>query len=421
MNQLTPPESLNFEAKSLVSNWRQWRNQFELYAELALANKDNATKVKTLLYVIGVRGREIYETLNVTVPQGETHTPKLVLDAFKAYCIPTKNVTVERYRFFSRSQVSTETIDEYCTALRTLAKSCEFGAIQDSFIKDRIVSGISKNDTREKLLREQNLTLDTCLSICRAAELSDLAINEMAQDGVNNQTINAVRKRTPSHQYAKPVRKCKFCNKKHEMKTEKQENYFAVVYTTLNKPYKPRSLKKKFKRQVKMVDQNGEDSEGSDESSCSDEYTYVHVINKESFQNKLLAKLSLHDYLVKFQIDSGATCNIVPINVLSSDQANKIDTSKSTVLHIYNGATESTLGELAVKLKNPKTGNKYKLMCSLMDDFHKKVVPISGYSATQAMDIIHVNHENICRVESNASHPLTKQDILSEFVDVFEG
>ena len=82
MNQLKPPESLNFEAKSLVSNWRQCRNQFELYAELALSNKDNATKVKTLLYVIGVRGREIYETLNVTVPQGKTRTPKLVLDEF---------------------------------------------------------------------------------------------------------------------------------------------------------------------------------------------------------------------------------------------------------------------------------------------------------------------------------------------------
>ena len=85
--------------------------------------------------------------------------------------------------------------------------------LRDSLIKDRIVSGISKNDTREKLLREQNLTLDTCLSICRAGKFSDLAIKEMAQDGANNQTINAVRKRTPSHQYAKPVRKCKFCMK----------------------------------------------------------------------------------------------------------------------------------------------------------------------------------------------------------------
>ena len=219
----------------------------------------------------------------------------------------------------------------------------------------------------------------------------------------------------------------------YEMKTEKcpafgktcskckQENHFAIVCTTLNKPYKPRSLKKKFKRQVKMVDQNDEYSEENDESSSSDKYTYVHAINKESSQNKLFAKVSLNDHLVKFQIDFGATCNIVPISILSSDQANKIDTSKSTVLHMYNGATESTLGELAVKLNNPRTGNKYKLMCSVMDNFHKKVVPIIGYSAAQAMDIIHVNHENICRIESNASHPITKQDILSEFVDVFEG
>lgn len=38
-------------------------------------------------------------------------------------------------------------------------------------IRDRLVCGTNGSALRERLLREEKLTLDTCLHICRATEL----------------------------------------------------------------------------------------------------------------------------------------------------------------------------------------------------------------------------------------------------------
>ncbi|CAH1248641.1 Hypp8335 [Branchiostoma lanceolatum] len=46
------------------------------------------------------------------------------------------------WKFFTRSQASGETFDEYLIELRTSAAECGFGAIKDSLIRDRILCGI---------------------------------------------------------------------------------------------------------------------------------------------------------------------------------------------------------------------------------------------------------------------------------------
>ena len=55
--------------------------------------------------------------------------------------------------------------------LRYNAKTCEFGDITDSLIKDRIVCGLDDKTVREKLLRDNELTSDKAISIAKAAEV----------------------------------------------------------------------------------------------------------------------------------------------------------------------------------------------------------------------------------------------------------
>ena len=73
-----------------------------------------------------------------------------VLQQFKRYCEPRKNITFERYRFNRRSQKSGESYDQYRTALRKLAENCDFGSITpDELLRDRLVFGIRDSKTRE--------------------------------------------------------------------------------------------------------------------------------------------------------------------------------------------------------------------------------------------------------------------------------
>lgn len=91
-----------------------------------------------------------------------------------------------------RNQGQEENIDKYVTDLRVLASTCNFGNIKDSLIRDRIVCGTNSFAMRERLLREDNLTLDKCVQICRASELSKE--NNKTIQGKTVEEIHAMNK-----------------------------------------------------------------------------------------------------------------------------------------------------------------------------------------------------------------------------------
>ena len=69
----------------------------------------------------------------------ETGKINVLFAKFEAYCKPKENVTIERYRFNTRAEASDETIDEYVTKLKLIAKNCKFGNLEDELIRDRIL------------------------------------------------------------------------------------------------------------------------------------------------------------------------------------------------------------------------------------------------------------------------------------------
>ena len=64
-----------------------------------------------------------------------------------------------------------ESYDQYRTALKKLAETCEFDKITpEEILRDRLIFGITDGKSRERLLREPGLTLEKTDTICRAAE-----------------------------------------------------------------------------------------------------------------------------------------------------------------------------------------------------------------------------------------------------------
>jgi hypothetical protein len=84
---------------------------------------------------------------------------------FEEYFVPSQNVTFERYMFFSHDQKQGVSFAQYLAELNTLTKVCEFENLKDSLVKDRIVCGILDNGLKERLLREQDLTLDKAVNV----------------------------------------------------------------------------------------------------------------------------------------------------------------------------------------------------------------------------------------------------------------
>ena len=73
--------------------------------------------------------------------------------------------------FNKRDQKTGESVEDYTAALRTLASTCNFcDCLKDSLLRDRIVLGIKDSSTGKRLLQEGDLSLKTCVDMCRAAD-----------------------------------------------------------------------------------------------------------------------------------------------------------------------------------------------------------------------------------------------------------
>ena len=132
----------------------------ELYIDLSMARKSEKDKCSAFLYVIGQKGHNVYNAMNLDKSRDKID---VLFNKFKEYCKPKQNITVERYRFNTQVQDKGEQIDRYITDLRLIAKNCSFGELEDELVRDRIVCGINSDDVKQHLLRVQDLTLDKAL------------------------------------------------------------------------------------------------------------------------------------------------------------------------------------------------------------------------------------------------------------------
>lgn len=94
-----------------------------------------------LLHVAGPEALEVYSTFQYASDGNENKVDK-IMEKFEPYCNPRKNLTLERYSFFSRNQLHGESIDAYLTDLNNKAARFEFGDLKDGLIRDRIVCGM---------------------------------------------------------------------------------------------------------------------------------------------------------------------------------------------------------------------------------------------------------------------------------------
>ena len=132
MDNLKPPGELDFSTSgptTIAEKWRQWKQTMQLFIELTMTKSLEKEKCSTFLYVIGQAGRDKYNTMTLT--DEETGKIDVLFTKFEAYCKPKQNLTIERYRFNTRAQGRGETIDQYVTELRLIAKNCKFGNLEN--------------------------------------------------------------------------------------------------------------------------------------------------------------------------------------------------------------------------------------------------------------------------------------------------
>ena len=344
MDKLQPPSALALTG-NLAENWRRFKQQFKIY-EIAsgLARKDGKVRAMTLLHVAGSEALEVYNTFQWDEDEDNTKVEK-IMEKFERYCNPRKNLTFERHSFFSRNQLEGESIDAYVTDLRNKASRCEFAELKDGLIRDRIVCGVNSDTVRARLLRESELSLEMCIDICRAAEISSAHLKVLTEEKVvhvvnssEEPDKSAIKKEEKEYTRAgmAGMNLCQFCGYRHK------RGRCPAFGKTCNVCHKQNHFARVCKATTKEV------HTVSNASTRDEQPFFIGTIGSKQVGDKdWYVNFQINNCTIPFKIDTGAQCNVMPKS--TCDEAGIVTSGSSrSKLVSYSGHEIKTIGKTDV-------------------------------------------------------------------------
>ena len=357
---MKPPDAVNWTG-NVDCEWRTFKQRFMLYLQaIGLDSKLDARKIALLLTVAGPQAVEVFNTF--VYADGEDKDKfDTIVQKFDEHCSPKKNETFERYVFRSRIQQPGESFDAFLTDLKLKAKTCNFGVLQDSLIRDQLVFGIDDKKVRERLLRETELTLAGAVKICHASELA-LQHAKTFSNGVTGTDKNTTAVATVSTRPQKPrtgqakhhkdseTFNCKRCGTRHAPKQCpaygkvcnkcKGQNHFAKQCFSKGKQGK------------------GERVHTVEETALSDTF-FVGMVTQEDFkpketeqssvnnveQDKWTVPLHVNGAVIALKLDTGAKANLMSELDIRAMKVKPHIHPHTGSLRAYNGQPINTKGK----------------------------------------------------------------------------
>nr|XP_037273841.1 uncharacterized protein LOC119166445 [Rhipicephalus microplus] len=165
---LPPPKALDTTG-DVWRSWKTWRQEFELFATATYLNQQpKEVQAATFLMIIGEDARKTYSTLDFATDEEKSDVEVLKMK-FEAFYKPALNLAYHEFRFGKCDQKDGESFNDWLTDLRVLAKSCEFGQLEERMLRSRIILGIRDKKLQEKLISE-NASFTKTVEMCRSRE-----------------------------------------------------------------------------------------------------------------------------------------------------------------------------------------------------------------------------------------------------------
>ena len=142
---------------------------------------EDARKRSVLFTSLGSKG---YHTLRALLlpskPADKSYQD--CVDLLKNHYAPKPSEIVLRYRFYTRSQKSGETVPQFIAGLRQLSENCNFAEL-NNMLRDRLVVGCREPTIQQKLLGDTSLTFEKALNIATAMEMASKDVEKTKEIG----------------------------------------------------------------------------------------------------------------------------------------------------------------------------------------------------------------------------------------------
>ncbi|UYV63678.1 hypothetical protein LAZ67_2005285 [Cordylochernes scorpioides] len=188
-------------------------------------NVEEKRKIAIFLNSVGAEVQRQYYTL----PKASTVTSlSEAIDLLRQIYVVKSLPWVIRMKFNDRRQLQGETIADYISALRALAKDCAYGSMEDELIRDRLIVGTKIKQLRDRLLVETtDLNLDQVVQLATQYEKAqeDNKMFDNTPEGINNIAAND-RRTEPNLRERKKIStnfKCLRCGASVALKSYTQQ------------------------------------------------------------------------------------------------------------------------------------------------------------------------------------------------------
>lgn len=462
MDSFKPPKPLELQG-NLSENWSKFYQSFEIY--MVASNFTTASDARKIAILLNTIGEDALEIFNNFKTEDDLKKYTVVIEQFKSYCNPKKNLRYNRFIFYNRNQEDHEQFDHYLTEIQKLIKNCEFKAdSSDDMLIDRIILGIADKDLQARLLKtdETELTLSKTIEYCRIAEVTKMQVKKVQEDSshidevktstsstqnVNrhfNYNNNFNNKNQLSHknnnhesnlnryennnfrnQNFQPNNnnrnfksnfnnnaRCNNCNFKHPISHScpargkicnfcKKLNHFESACKTKNKTL----------NLITIRDDN------DDEAYFINSITQVNVksnnknifsINKASWTERF----KIENNLIDFKLDTGADVSIIPLSIFKLINRNNKYTVKPSAINLeaYDGGSLNPIGEVELFCETRKGFSFENFL--IVDT---KSQPILSLNCCQRLNFVK-------RVDSiDQKDSKSKKDFVALNLDIFTG
>ena len=282
-----------------------------------------------------------------------------VCNKLNSHFKPKKNVTYERFKFKSSKQNKDESCIDYITRLRTAAETCDFHNKSEE-IRDQFVTSCYSKSLKQKLLKEDNLTLEKCKEFGQVAERSKQQANEMSDtnydEAVNRlnkgrNSKNYDRAQDPRLQNRKSNKNCFKCggefNKDHQKVCPAigrvcyhcgKQNHLSKVCRSRKNPPK-----------VQNLQEDSENSSDSENCFSLNNVQKVHINSTSrpsTHTNK--TEVKLHGVSIQMIIDTGSSIDVIDKSTFNRINKHKKIYLKRSTTKVFSYGSEKPLRMLGM-------------------------------------------------------------------------